>query len=110
MGKRLQHCGKLKKILTESRHTHVHQMRLLNALVWPLVLYGCESWILKKVDEERMDALEMKCLRLRRVSGTARKTKEWLLQTAGVEINLLVIAKERKWYIMDIFCGKEWGA
>ena len=69
----------------------------MKAFVWPVALYGCESWTLKKTDEARINAFEMKCLRqLLRVSWTDRKTNEWVLATAGVDRNLLISVKERK--------------
>jgi len=47
----------------------------MKALVWPVVTYGCESWILRKNEETRLEAFEMKGLRTTlRVSWTATKT------------------------------------
>ena len=71
---------KLKKIWqSHGIHTST-KIRLMKALVWPVALYGCESWTLKKTDEARINAFEMKCLRqLLRVSWTDRKTNEWVL-------------------------------
>ena len=40
--------------------TKIHPMK---ALVWPVAMYGCESWTLKKDDEKRISAFEMKCLK-----------------------------------------------
>jgi len=72
------------------------KIQLLKALVWPVVLYGCESWTLKKTDEERLNAFEMKCLRfVLRVSWTAKKTNE-SVQTTGTERCLLASVKQRK--------------
>jgi len=39
------------------------KIRLIKALVWPVATYGCESWTLRKNEETRLDALEMKRLR-----------------------------------------------
>jgi hypothetical protein len=88
---------KLKKIW-QNHGIHIStKIRLMKALVWPVALYGCESWTLKKTDEARINAFEMKCLRqLLRVSWTDRKTNEWVLATAGVDRNLLISVKERK--------------
>ena len=88
---------KLKKIWqSHGIHTST-KIRLMKALVWPVALYGCESWTLKKTDEARINAFEMKCLRqLLRVFWTDRKTNEWVLATAGVDRNLLISVKERK--------------
>ena len=73
------------------------KIRLVKALVWPVAMYGCESWTLRKPDEAKINAFEMKCLRqVLRVSWTAKKTNEWVLNTAGVERSLLASVKERK--------------
>ena len=67
------------------------------ALVWPVAMYGCESWTFKKDDEKRISAFEMKCLRqVLRVSWTAKSTNEWVLETAGVSRSLLASVKEMK--------------
>jgi len=55
----------------------------MKALVWPAATYGCESWTLRKNEETRLDAFEMKGLRrILRVSWTAKKTNEWVLNKA----------------------------
>jgi len=57
----------------------------MKALVWPVVMYGCESWTLRKNEETHLEAFEMKVLRkILRVSWTAKKTNEWVLNKAGV--------------------------
>ena len=62
------------------------KIRLMKALVWPVATYGCKSWTLRKNEETRLDAFEMKGLRkIQRVSWTAKKTKEWVLNKAGVK-------------------------
>ena len=62
------------------------KIRLMKALVWPVATYGCESWTLRKNEETRPDAFEMKGLRkILRVSWTAKKTNEWVLNKGGVE-------------------------
>jgi len=69
----------------------------MEALVWPVVTYGCESWTLRKNEETRLEAFEMKGLRkILRVSSTAKKTNEWVLNKAGVKRELLDTVKGRK--------------
>jgi len=69
----------------------------MKALVWPVATYGCESWTLRKNEETRLDAFEMKGLRkILRVSWTAKKTNEWVLNKAGVKRELLDTVKARK--------------
>jgi len=54
----------------------------MKALVWPVATYGCESWTLRKNEETRLDASEMKGLRkILRVSWVAKKTNEWVVNT-----------------------------
>jgi len=66
----------------------------MKALVWPVVTYGCESWTLRKNEETRLEAFEMKELRkILRVSWTAKKTNEWFLNKAGVKRELLDTVK-----------------
>jgi len=62
----------------------------MKALVWPVATYGCESWTLRKNEETRLDAFEMKVL------WTAKKTNEWVLNKAGVNRELLDTVKTRK--------------
>ena len=69
----------------------------MKALVWPVATYGRESWTLRKNEEARLDAFEMKGLRkILRVSWTAKKTNEWVLNKAGVKKELLDTVKARK--------------
>ena len=73
------------------------KMRLMKVLVWPVAMYGCESWTLRKNEEARLDAFEMKGLRrILRVSWTAKKTNEWVLNKAVVKKELLDTVKARK--------------
>jgi len=62
------------------------KIRLMKVLVWPVATYGCESWTLGKNEETRLDAFEMKGLRMiLRVSWTAKKRNEWVLSKTGVK-------------------------
>jgi len=54
----------------------------MKALVWSVATYGCESWTLRKNEETRLEAFEMKGLRkILRVSWTAKKTNKWVLKS-----------------------------
>ena len=58
--------------------TKVH---LVKAMVFPVVMYGCESWTIKNAEGQRIDAFEMWCWRrLLRVPGTARRSNQFLLK------------------------------
>ena len=72
------------------------KIQLMKALVWHVATYGCESWTLRKNEETRLDAFEMKGLRkILRASWTAKKTNEWELNKAGVKKELLDTVKAR---------------
>jgi len=62
--------------------------------VWPVAMYGCESWTLRKNEETRLDAFEMKGPRkILRVSWTAKKTNEWVLNKDGVKRNCQTLSE-----------------
>ena len=53
------------------------KIRLVKAVVFPVVVYGCESWTIKKAQRQRIDAFELWCWRrLLRVPSTARKSNQ----------------------------------
>ena len=62
---------------------------LIKALVFPVVLYGCESWTLKKAECRRIDAFELWCWRrLLRVPWTARKSNQSILREISTECSV----------------------
>ena len=66
--------------------TKVH---LVKAMVFPIVMYGCESWTLKKAESQRIDASELwYCRRLPRVSWTARRSNQSILKEISPEYSL----------------------
>ena len=57
------------------------KVRLVKAMVFPVVMYGCESWTIKKAERQRIDAFELWCWRrLLRVPLTARRPNQSILQ------------------------------
>ena len=57
------------------------KVRLIKAMVLPVVMYVCESWIIKKAEHQRIDAFELWCWRrLLRVPWTARKSNQSILK------------------------------
>ena len=65
------------------------KVRLVKAMVFPVVMYGCESWTVKKAEHRRTDALEMWCLRrLLRVPWTARRSNQSLLKEISLGCSL----------------------
>ena len=66
--------------------TKVH---LVKALVFPVVMYGCESWTIKKAERQRTDAFELWCWRrLLRVPWTARRSNQSILKEISPEYSL----------------------
>ena len=66
--------------------TKVH---LVKAMVFPVVIYGCESWTVKKAEHQRIDAFELWCWRrLLRVPWTARRSNQSILKEISLECSL----------------------
>ena len=65
--------------------TKVH---LVKAMVFPVVMYGCESWTVKKAEYRRTDAFELWCWRLLRVPWTARRSNQSILKETNPGISL----------------------
>ena len=60
------------------------KVRLVKAMVFPVVMYGCESWTVKKAERQRIDAFELWCWRrLSRVPWTARRSNQSILKEIG---------------------------
>ena len=61
--------------------TLLTKVRLVKAMVFPVVMYGCESWTVKKAEHQRIDAFELWCWRrLLRVPWTARRSNQSILK------------------------------
>ena len=59
-------------------------VRLVKAMVFPVVMYGCENWAVKKAEHQRIDAFELWCWRrLSRVPWTARRSNQSILKEMG---------------------------
>ena len=66
--------------------TKVH---LVKAMVFPVVMYGCESWTIKKAERRRIDAFELWCWRrLLRVPWTVRRSNQSILKEISSECSL----------------------
>ena len=65
------------------------KVRLVKAMVFPVVMYGCESWTVKKAERRRIDAFELWCWRrLLRVPWTARRSTQSILKEISPGISL----------------------
>ena len=62
---------------------------LIKAMVFPVVMYGCENWTVKKAEHQRIDAFEVWCWRrLLRVPWSARRTNHFILKQISPEYSL----------------------
>ena len=65
------------------------KVHLVKPMVFPVVMYGCESWTIKKAEHRRIDAFELWCWRrLLRVSWTARRSNQSILKEIRPEYSL----------------------
>ena len=65
------------------------KVRLVKAMVFPVVVYGCESWTIKKAEHQRTDAFELWCWkRLMRVPWTSRRSNQSILKEISPEYSL----------------------
>ena len=79
----------LDSILKSRDITLQTKVRLVKAMVFPVVMYGCESWTVKKAERRRIDAFELWCWRrLLRVPWTARRSNQSILKEISPGISL----------------------
>ena len=79
----------LDSILKSRDMTLPTKVRLVKAMVFPVVMYGCESWTVKKAERQRIDAFELwYCRRLLRVPWTARGSNQSILKEISPGISL----------------------
>ena len=65
------------------------KVRLVKSMVFPVVMYGCGSWTIKKAESRRIDASELLCWRrLLRVPWTARRSNQSILKEVSPEYSL----------------------
>ena len=79
----------LDSILKSRDVTLLTKVCLVKAIVFPVVMYGCESWTLKKAEHQRIDAFELWCWRrLLRVLWTARRSNQSIIKEISPEYSL----------------------
>ena len=96
------------------------KVRLVKAMVFPIVMYGCENWIIKKTEHQRIDAFELWCWwRLFRVPWTGRRSNQSVLKEISPEYswrdwcwswnsNTLATSCEELIHLKDRDAGKDW--
>jgi len=78
----------LDSVLKSRDITLLTKVWIVKAMVFPVVMYGCESWTIKKAECQRIDAFELWCWRrLLRVPWTARRSKQSILKEINPEFD-----------------------
>ena len=78
----------LDSILKSRDITLPTKVHLVKVMVFPVVMYGCESWTIKKAECQRIAAFELWCWRLLRVLWTARRSNQFILKEISPEYSL----------------------
>ena len=79
----------LDRVLKSRDITLLTKVLIVKAMVFPIVMYGCESWAIKKAELQRIDAFELWCWRrLLRVPRTARRSNQSILKEINPEYSL----------------------
>ena len=91
----------LDSILKNRDITVPTKVRLVKAMIFPVVMYGCEGWTVKKAEHRRIDAFELWCWRrLLRVPWTARRFNQSILKEFSPEYSLegLMLKLKRQYF------------
>ena len=79
---------RLRQHVEKQRHYFVNKGMYSQAMVFPVVMYGCENWTIKKVEHRRIDAFELWCWRsLLRIPWTARRANQSILRKSTLNIH-----------------------
>ena len=79
----------LDSILKSIDITFLTKVHIVKAMVFPVVMYGCESWTIRKAECQRTDAFELWCwIRFQRVLWTARRSNQSILKEMNPEYSL----------------------
>ena len=92
---------KLDSIFKSRDITLPTKAHLVKAMVFPVVMYGCESWTIKKAERQRTDAFELWCWRrLLRVPWTARRSNQSILKkiTPGCSLEGLMLNQKLQYF------------
>ena len=92
----------LDSILKSRDTTLLTKVHLVKAMVFPVVIYGCESWTIKKAEHQRIDAFEVWCWRrLLRVPLTARRSNQSILKeiSPGCSLEGLMLKLKLQYYV-----------
>ena len=97
----------LDSILKSRDITSPTKVRLVKAMVFPVVIYGCESWTIKKAEHQRIDAVELwYWRRLLRVPWTARRSNQSILKEISPGYSLEGLMLKLKLQYFGTSCGE----
>ena len=106
----------LDSILKSRDMTLPTKVRLVKAMVFPVVMYGCESWTVKKAERRRIDAFELWCRRrLLRLPWTARRSNQSILKeiSPGISLEGMMLKLKLQYFGhligKDSDAGRDWG-
>ena len=111
----------LDSILKSRDITFPTKVRLVKAMVFPVVMYGCESWTVKKAERQKIDAFELWCWRrLMRVPWTARRSNQSILEdiSPGCSLEGLMLKLKLQYFghlirgvdsLEKTNAGRDWG-
>ena len=100
----MTNLGSILKSRDTTLPTKVH---LVKAMVFPVVMYGCESWTIKKAEHRRIDTFELWCWRrLLRVPWTARRSNQSILKDINPEYSLEGLMLKLKLYYFGHLMGR----
>ena len=87
---------------------HTTKVYIVKAMVFPVVMYGCKSWTIKKAEHRRIDAFELWCWRrLLRVPWTARRSNQSILKKINHEYSLEGLMLKLKIQCFGLLIGKD---
>ena len=87
----------LDSILKTRDITLLTKVHIVKAMIFPVVMYGCVSWTIKKAEDQRIDAFELWCWRrLLRVPWTARRSNQSILKVTSPEYSLEGLMRKLK--------------
>ena len=111
----------LESILKSRDITLPTKVHLVKAMVFPVVMYGCESWTVKKAERRRIDAFEVWCWRrLLRVPWTARRSNQSIEKemSPGISLEVLLLKLKLQYFghlmqrvdsLEKTNAGRDWG-
>ena len=110
----------LDSILKNRDNTLPTEVHLVKAMVFPVVVYGCESWMVKKAECQRIDAFELWCWRrLLRVPWTARRSNQSILKNnLGISLEEIMLKLKLQYFghlmrkvdsLEKTDAGRDWG-